>query len=195
MSRLSDQAYCLPLVLLAGAALVMQVAGGPSAWRLERGLLLAEPWRLLTGHLVHLGWSHLAMNLAGAAFVWLLVGRAFTAGQWVLIMVGCIAAIDLGLMLVSPELQWYAGFSGVLHGLVAAGAIAILAPAPVMAGVLLGGLALKLVLEQLGAGLATTTQLLGAAVIVDAHLYGALAGVAGATLLRTWRNRSTSAPQ
>jgi rhomboid family GlyGly-CTERM serine protease len=187
--------YVLPLLVVAGAAFVLQAAGGPSAWRLERGLVLAEPWRLVTGHLVHLGWPHLAMNLAGAALVWLLLGHAFTAGQWSMLMFACIAGVDMGLLWLSPGVEWYAGFSGVLHGLLAAGAVASLARTPAMAGLLLTGLALKLVLEQQGAGLAGTARLIGAPVIVDAHLYGALAGAAGALLLRTWRSRSTSAPR
>ncbi len=157
--------------------------------------MFVEPWRLVTAHLVHLAWSHLLMNLAGAALVWFLVGRAFTAGQWAWVMLGCVAGIDLGLLAFSPGIAWYAGFSGVLHGVVAAGAVASLSSAPRMALALLVGLVVKLGLEQLGLGTTGTAQLIGAPVVVDAHLYGALVGLAGALLLRTWRNRSTSAPR
>lgn len=185
----------LPLLLVAVLAVGLQLAGGPAAWRLERALWPAEPWRLLSAHLVHLGWAHFAMNLAGTVLGWWLVGRAFTARQWAGIAAGCVVGIDLGLLWLSPGIDWYAGFSGVLHGLLAAGAAASLTRAPVMAGTLLAGLAVKLVLEQHGAGLAGTAHLIGAPVVVDAHLYGALAGAAGALLLRTWRSRSTSAPR
>lgn len=181
--------------MLALLACALQVIGGPEAWRLERALVFVEPWRLVTGHLVHVGWAHLLMNLAGAALVGFLVGHAFTAGQWAWVMLGCVAGIDLGLLAFSPGIAWYAGFSGVLHGLVAAGAVASFARAPGTALALLAGLGVKLALEQQAAGLAGTAQLIGAPVVVDAHLYGALAGLAGALLLRTWRNRSTSAPR
>lgn len=183
------------LLAVAITALILQAVGGPEAWRLDRALLLTQPWRLLTGHLVHVGWMHLLLNLAGAVLASILVGRAFTAGQWAWLMLICVAGIDAGLLLLSPAIDWYAGFSGVLHGVVAAGAVASLAGARAMAALLLGGLVLKLVFEQLGAGLTGTTQLIGAPVVVDAHLYGALAGAAGALLIRAWRNRSTSAPR
>lgn len=181
--------------MLALLACALQVFGGPEAWRLERGLVLAEPWGLLTGHLVHVGWVHFLMNLAGAALVWLLVGRVFAVGQWAWVTLICVVGIDVGLLAFSPAVDWYAGFSGVLHGLLAAGAIASLSRAPAMAGLLLGGLVLKLALEQLGLGTPGTAQLIGASVVVDAHLYGSVAGGAGALLLRTSRNRSTSAPR
>lgn len=184
-----------PLLAVGGLALILQFSGGAQSWQLERSLVLAEPWRLVSAHLVHLGWAHLALNLAGALLVWGLVGRAFTAGQWVLLMVAGAAGVGAGLLLFSPAVHWYAGFSGVLHGLLAAGAIASLGRTPAMAGLLLGGLVLKLALEQLGLGTAGTAQLIGASVVVDAHLYGALAGGVGALSLRTWRSRSTSAPR
>lgn len=181
--------------LLTLLACALQVFGGPEAWRLERGFVLAEPWRLLTGHLVHVGWVHLLMNLVGAALAWLLVGHVFAARQWAWVTLICIVGIDGGLLAFSPAVHWYAGFSGVLHGMLAAGAIASVARAPATAGLLLGGLVLKLALEQLGLGPMGTAQLIGAPVMVDAHLYGAVAGGAGALVLRTWRIRSTSMPR
>jgi rhomboid family GlyGly-CTERM serine protease len=181
--------------LLALLACTLQVFGGSEAWRLERGLVLAEPWRLLTGHLVHVGWVHLVMNLAGAALVWLLVGRAFAVGQWAWVILICVVGTDIGLLAFSPGIEWYSGFSGVLHGIVVAGAIASLTRAPAIAALLLGALVLKLVFEQLGTDTTGTARLIGAPVIVDAHLYGALTGAAGALLVRTWRSRWTSAPR
>ncbi|HRP88091.1 MAG TPA: hypothetical protein PLS34_11320, partial [Gammaproteobacteria bacterium] len=130
----------------------------------------------------------------------LAIGEAIMPAMaaWVVIPFGpevALSNVDAGLLLFSPAVHWYAGFSGVLHGLLAAGAIVGLGRTPAMAGLLLGGLVLKLVLEQLGLGTTGTAQLIGASVVVDAHLYGALAGGVGALSLRTWRSRSTSAPR
>jgi len=184
--------YLVPLLAVAGAALLLQAAGGLPAWRLERGLMQAEPWRLLSAHLVHTGWPHLGMNLAGATMVWFLLGPAYTAGQWTMLMLACTAAVDAGLLWHSPGIEWYAGFSGVLHGLLAAGAIASLERAPALARLLLAALVLKLILEQQGGGLAGVSQFIGAPVVIEAHLYGAVAGAAAALIIRTCRNRSTS---
>jgi rhomboid family GlyGly-CTERM serine protease len=174
--------WALPIAL-AAVAVALQVTGGPEGWRLERAVVLAEPWRLVTGHLVHLGWGHLLMNLAGLAVVWALLGPAMTPGRWAATVLACGAGVSLGLLLLSPQVPWYAGFSGILHGLIAAGALAGFRRLPGICGVLLGLLAVKLTVEQfLGPG-EGTARLIGGNVIVDAHLYGALAGLACGGLL------------
>ena len=72
--------------------------------------------------------------------------------------------------LFSPEVIWYVGLSGILHGLLAAIAWQ-------RYPILLVLLMVKLGLEQLYGGLPATANLTGGAVIVDAHLYGAVIGI------------------
>lgn len=175
--------WALPAAL-GGAAVLLQLSGDPGAWRLERGLSLSEPWRLLTGHLVHLGWAHLAMNLAGLAVLWALLAPVMRPRHWSVVALACAAGVSLGLLAFSPGVDWYAGLSGVLHGIAAAGAVAGLRAMPATAGLLLAGLAIKLAFEQAAGGDPGTARLIGDAVIVDAHLYGALTGLVLATLLR-----------
>lgn len=177
---------------VAGVAILLQLAGGPEAWRLERGLAAAEPWRLLAGHLVHVGWVHLGLNLAGLALVLALTGTALSPGQWTFVFLCCALGIDLGLLLRSPGIEWYAGLSGVLHGLLAAGALALLGRSPGTGGLLLGGLALKLWLEQAGSP-GPATALVGAPVVAEAHLYGALSGAGAWLVLMACRNRWSAA--
>jgi rhomboid family GlyGly-CTERM serine protease len=174
--------WALPLGL-AAAAVSLQAAGDPGLWRLERGLALAEPWRLVTGHLIHLGWAHLLMNLAGLAVLWALLAPGMAPRHWALVTLACGAGVNLGLLLISP-VDWYAGLSGILHGLLAAGALAGLKRTPGTAMVLLALLAIKLGVEQFTGEDMATARLIGGAVIVDAHLYGALSGALCAALLR-----------
>lgn len=198
MSRNSEdqRANLRPLLawaaVVAGVAVLLQLAGGPEAWRVERGLAAAEPWRLLAAHLVHVGWVHLGLNLAGLALVFALVGTALGPGQWTFVFLCCVLGIDLGLLLLSPGIEWYAGLSGVLHGLLAAGALAALGRSPVTGGLLLGGLALKLWLEQAGSP-GPGTALIGAPVVAEAHLYGTLAGAGAWLVLSPCRSRSSAA--
>jgi rhomboid family GlyGly-CTERM serine protease len=175
--------WALPLGLAAAAA-ILQATGDLSLWRLERGLALAEPWRLVTGQLVHLGWAHLLMNLAGLAVLWALLAPAMAPRHWVLATLVCGAGVNLGLLLLSPAVAWYAGLSGILHGLLAAGALTGLRRMPGTAAVLLALLAVKLGVEQFTGEDVATARLIGGAVIVDAHLYGALSGALYAALLR-----------
>jgi rhomboid family GlyGly-CTERM serine protease len=175
--------WALPLGL-AAAAVTLQATGGPDLWRLERGLTLAEPWRLVTGQLVHLGWAHLLMNLTGLAVLWALLAPAMALRHWALVTLTSGAGVNLGLLLFSPAVAWYAGLSGILHGLLVAGALAGLKRTPGTAAVLLALLVVKLGMEQFTGEDVATARLIGGAVIVDAHLYGALSGALCTALLR-----------
>ncbi|MEI2422682.1 rhomboid family intramembrane serine protease, partial [Arthrospira platensis SPKY2] len=101
---------------------------------------------------MHLGWVHLAMNLLGLALLWGLFGvRLGTRGG----LAACLSsgiAVGLGLALGAPGVAWYAGLSGVLHGLFAAGCLAELRHRLVFAALAGGGLALKLAIEWLAPG-------------------------------------------
>lgn len=113
----------------AGLALVCVAfaVGGDAArvaFRWERELLVSEPWRALTGHLLHLDGNHLLLNLAGLAALWALVGDAWRTRAWSLGALFIALAISIGLV-TSDTLVWYVGLSGVLHGLLAMGAVGL----------------------------------------------------------------------
>lgn len=169
---------CVIPVAVAAIAVLLQLAGGAEVWRLERGLLLDEPWRLATGQLVHLGWTHLLLNLAGLAVVWALFGRELYARQWGAAIVACGLGVGAGLLGFSPGVAWYVGFSGILHGLLAVVVVVRVSRRPAPLDLLLAAaLVAKLVLERFVGGDAETAEWIGGGVAVDAHLYGALAGV------------------
>lgn len=175
-----------PPLVLGLLCLLPQAMGWEVAWRYERELLDSEPWRLATGHLVHLGWVHLGMNLAGLLLIWALFAGLLPLWCWAMGLLLSALGVSLGLYLFDPALAWYVGLSGVLHGLLAMGALALLRRDRVTAMLLLVGVVGKLLWEQLGGGDAGSAELIGGAVIVNAHLYGALAGLALAPLL-WWR--------
>lgn len=173
-------------IVLVALALIPGGDAGREWLRFDRtGIADGEAWRLLTGHLVHLGVSHTLLNLAGLVLVWFLVGRAFTGRQWLWVMAGSVAAIDLGLWFGSPGLEWYVGLSGLLHGMLAAGIVAGLAARSGEALVLAVVVAGKLAWEQFAGPLPGSEATSGGAVIVDAHLYGVIGGaLVAATLIR-----------
>lgn len=175
------------MMTLVAAAL--QAAGLVEELRFERELALAEPWRLLSGHLVHLGWMHLLLNVAGLAALWTVVGDVIRPDAWLAIIVVCAAGVSLGLLVYSPSVAWYVGLSGILHGMLATGAIASLKARPVLGWVLLAFLAGKLLLEWQANEGSITSSLVGGAVITDAHLYGALAGIPCGAVLRVLHSR------
>ncbi|MDH3863174.1 MAG: rhombosortase [Gammaproteobacteria bacterium] len=193
LSALPVRAWLVPgVVVLVALALMLGGDFGREWLRFERGGIAAgEVWRLLTGHFVHLGVSHTLLNLAGLVLVWVLVGRAYTWRQWLLVTGGSVAAIDLGLWLGSPQLEWYVGLSGLLHGMLAAGIVAGLADRNTEALILAVVVTGKLAWEQFVGPLPGSEATSGGAVIVDAHLYGVIGAVVAAAALVRVRRRAS----
>ena len=164
----------------------------PGALPYDRTAILADGQyaRLLTGHLVHHDPAHLGWNLAGLALVAWLFAREFSLRGWIVILVASTAAVDLGFLVCEPQLSWYVGFSGVLHGLMAAGLCAWLRRAPDAITALVAVLfACKLGWEHVYGPLPFTASTLGLPVIHAAHTYGAIGGAAAALWL-LWRRRA-----
>lgn len=169
-------------VLLQGAGLVETL-------RFDRiAIADGQWWRLLSGNFVHLGINHLGMNVAGLVLVVMLVWRQFDAAAWAALIILASAAVGLGLYRLNPAIGWYVGFSGTLHGLLIAGCIGDLRDYPRSAAALLVLVVGKLVWEQFAGALPGSEATAGGRVIVDAHLYGAVAGGVMAPLL-LWRRR------
>ncbi len=185
-------AWLVPAILaLAALGLLLTGDSGRVALRFERtGIAAGQAWRLLTGHLVHLGFSHALLNVAGLVLVWFLVGRAFNWKQWLWVMAGSVAAIDLGLWFGTPMLEWYVGLSGLLHGMLAAGIATGLAARSGESAILAAVVAGKLAWEQFMGPLPGSEASSGGAVIVDAHLYGVIGGVLVAAVLIRVRGRA-----
>ena len=173
------------LLGLTFATLVLLALGGEEArlaLRYERQALLGGEWlRLVTGHLVHGSSTHLLLNCAGLLLIAALFPRAYSAAQWALVALASALAIDLGFVFLEPQLEWYVGFSGVLHGALAAGAVAwhrheSQRLAWALTAILVG----KLAWEQLRGALPLSGDL---PVVVDAHLYGAVGGLIAGLLV------------
>jgi rhomboid family GlyGly-CTERM serine protease len=188
---------------LGGALALVALQALPAAPWLEyrRALLVAEPWRILTGHFVHLNWPHALANAAA----WWIVARLFApelgARRQLLIALAACVGIALGLAWLYPQIAWYRGFSGTLHALFFAGATRA-ARAAIRSHqrwrarwlplALAAGGAIKVALEQPGDASTPFAAWLGAPTVPQAHLLGAavgcVLGLAGSV------NRSAAAP-
>jgi rhomboid family GlyGly-CTERM serine protease len=179
---------CLAVAaVIAVAAIFIQIGGDGVRDSLafsRADLDTGQLWRFITGHFVHLGWSHLFLNLAGLALVAYLVGNTFDCFKWVFIAFVSIVTIDAGFWFLNPELDWYVGLSGLLHGLLAAGLLVGVLQLDRESIVLAVFVLAKLAWEQISGPLPGSEASSGGVVIVDAHLYGALGGLLAAVLLR-----------
>lgn len=77
-------------------------------------VLGGEVWRLFTGHFVHLNLRHFVYNVAGAGVMVVWAWRVKFGRPLMLFTV--IAAPLLSLLLLAIGANWYAGLSGLLHG-------------------------------------------------------------------------------
>ncbi len=172
-------------VALVCLALMLLPNGARDALSFDRAAILSgEFWRLVGGHFVHLGVAHGLLNVGGLVLVALLCGSALTLRQWLVVLLVCLAGTSLGLWFGLPQLQNYVGLSGVLHGLLVAGLLSALSGnARIESIVLLIIIAAKLVYEQLSGPLPGSSATVGGAVIVEAHLYGAISGLASGAIV------------
>lgn len=175
------------LLGLLGATVVLLSLSGESArvlLRYDRAAVLeaGEYWRLIIGHLVHASATHLALNLGGLCLLAALFPRHYSLPAWLFVLAASTVAIDVGFVWNEPQLAWYVGLSGVLHGALAAGAMAWWRfESKALAAALSVILVAKLVWEQTHGALPLSGDM---NVIVDAHLYGAIGGtIAGALVL------------
>lgn len=165
--------------------LLAPLAGGEALsgqWRYERlAVATGQWWRLVTAHLVHLDVRHALLNCAGVVLLWALFARSYPPGRWLLVVLISLITVDAGLWFLSTGLSWYVGASAVLHGVFAAGCIAMIRSGDrigLLAGLVFAG---KLVWEQMQGPLPFDA---GMPVVTVSHLYGALGGALAALVLR-----------
>lgn len=136
-----------------------------------------ETWRLLTAALVHTNAMHLLLNVVGLALLWALHGDYYLPGRFLRVLLFCSVVTSSCLYFLSPQLIWYVGLSGALHGLFFWGACVDIRMGLLSGwGLVIGG-AIKVGYEQLGGNTADIAQLINAEVAIDAHLYGAISGI------------------
>lgn len=180
-------ATCIMLLLWPEALVSLR-------WQRE-ALDAGESWRVISAHFVHMSLLHALLNLAGLALVFELLGVSAHPAEAVLVMLISALAIIGGLALLNPAIHWYAGLSGVVHGLWAGlallglpgcrwrpgspqSATALSFAALAVLALKLSGLPLALPLPLPGLALAS-----GLPVVPESHLYGAIGGAAAALML------------
>jgi rhomboid family GlyGly-CTERM serine protease len=171
------------LLLVAGIGVValyatLQAEPAGAVWRYDRSAVLAGEWgRLFTAHLVHGSILHWALNMAGLGLAMAIFPDDLTVRRLAVILPPLALAVAGGLLLLNPEVYWYVGFSGVLHGVLMLGVVRDLLGGSRLHVITLAALCAKLVYEQTAGPAVATVAMIGLPVIVDAHLYGAAAGV------------------
>ena len=174
-----------PALFAMATLLLLPSAGGEPlrlALRYQRDAIAAgQWWRFVTAHIVHLDLAHALLNATGLVLLWCLFARAWRPRQW-LVATGCsMLAIGAGFWWLEPQLRWYVGASGVLHGVFACGCLALLRQRDVTAMIAAPIFVAKLAWEQWQGPLPFEPA---GTVVTAAHLYGAIGGAVAGLLLR-----------
>lgn len=168
------------LPILLSVSLFLTWMAGSSAAELMMyqrfDIQAGQVWRLLTAHWVHLSLQHLLLNLTSLALVWWLF-RDTMAGSTGYLLTGFISlGVTLSLFVIHPNIAWYNGFSGVLHGFLVAGALLSRHENPILSLATLLIVTIKLIVELVRGAEPDLEQFINSPILVHAHVYGALFG-------------------
>jgi len=170
----------LPLMLLLQAI-------GPEYFRYERDWSsTGQIWRIVTAHWVHVGWIHLLLNGFGLVVCVSLTTPGWSIGRWLVNSITMAIGISIMLTIYNPEVWDYAGFSGVLYGLYVLAALSLFPRDRLVAVLIIAAIVIKVIMEQFNFYDFNSGDIIGARVIVDAHLYGLLMAIAIALIWATY---------
>ena len=179
-------------IVIAGLSITAQFIG-LAGLAFDRSAIQSEEyWRLISAHLVHTNHSHLAMSLAGVLALWLLQGDDYNARDYLTAAITSAVGVSACLYYLNSGVNWYAGLSGLLHGLFAWGVTADLRARRHIGPVLVVGLLAKLLLEQSFGAAPASERLLGYPVVIDANLYGAAFGSLSGAIIPYVRHHALS---
>jgi rhomboid family GlyGly-CTERM serine protease len=186
MNKIASDSRLWSVAVIAVLAIIFQSFPEPLQSHIDfdrNAIRTGEYWRLLTGHTLHLGWIHLGLNLAGLVLILALFWREWRSGNFWFAFLISLLFVNLGLWFFSPEVRWYVGLSGVLHGLLMAGAILSFRHERGFALAVMAVTSGKIAWEQISGSDTGTAALIGGQVIVDAHAYGFTGGILAGALL------------
>lgn len=173
-------AAIIPLMILLQAI-------GPEHFRYQSDWSsTGQAWRLVTAHWVHVGWLHLFLNGFGLVVCVILTTPRWTIARWLVNSITIAVGISIMLTLLNPEVIDYAGLSGVLYGLYMLAALSLFPRDRLVAVLIIVAIVGKVFMEQFKIYDFNSGDIIGARVIVDAHLYGLLMAIAIALIWATY---------
>jgi len=159
--------------------MILLQAIGPEYFRYQRDWTsTGQIWRIATAHWVHVGWIHLLLNGLGLVICVSLTAPGWSIRRWLTISLIMAIGISIMLTLYNDDVRDYAGYSGLLYGLYVLAAISLFARDRLVAGLIIAAIVAKVVMEQLDLYTFNTGDIIGAHVVIDAHLYGLLMAIA-----------------
>jgi len=137
-----------------------------------------EVWRIVTSQFVHLGFNHTLLNLVGYLIIAASFREDISPKEESIALGLCVLGVGIGIYLFNPEIGWYVGLSGAIYGILTHYLIIGWRRSAVLSAFFALYLLGKFIYEQMIAGPDTfTAGIIGGAVAIDSHLYGAITGL------------------
>lgn len=177
---------------------------GGEAWinalRYDRAAIEAGEWfRLLTGNLVHLpgntvswnGWQfhgpwHLFLNELGLLVLVLLCPERLSLLVWLRRTLFLCLGMSVGLYFFAPDMIWYVGLSGALHGFFLLGLVPQAVKKDIVALGCIVYLLGKLGYELYAGAPVSDEAAIGGKVALESHLWGSVSGLVYGVLFRSF---------
>ena len=135
-------------------------------------------WRLWTGNIVHTDWQHFTLNTAGLWLFAFLCAHTISIRQVALFVLISNSIVGILLYATQPHLQWYAGLSGTLYGLLALGGVYLILAGERLIGALLLVILLGKTAYDAFIGInPITDNLMQTPVIQEAHYFGLISSI------------------
>jgi rhomboid family GlyGly-CTERM serine protease len=180
---LKNNILIITIVLLSALSQLSLLSGFDWLQYARADIQAGQWWRFITGNFVHLSWRHFAMNVVALVVIMTLYPNCLRSKSMLWVFLCCCLSVTLGIQLFSPEIQWYVGLSGALHGLLVTLIIlGYLADKHWLNLILLVVVTAKLSWEGIMGPLPGSEMSAGGPVVVQAHLYGFLGGL----VVTTW---------
>jgi len=136
-----------------------------------------EWWRIITSQFIHLSVNHALLNALGYIIVSYCFRKELTPINELTAYIGSMLGVGIGILWLNPEITWYVGASGAIHGLLVFGLMISVKNTRLVSLVFLLFVGSKLFYEHTyPEGSATTEALIGGHVVEESHLYGAISG-------------------
>lgn len=143
-------------------------------------------WRLLTAHFIHINTAHLTLNISSLLIIHYLLSSRYDK-HLLLFIVICCFFVSVCLFLFSSDIIWYAGLSAIIHGLFIVSSYLSNHIKIAVKSTIIAAVTLKTIAEQFFNSGWLSSELIDAAVIYDAHLYGVIVAYGYIVLIDRYR--------
>ena len=140
-------------------------------------------WRLFSGHFTHLNDKHLLLNLVAWIIIFTLGVNYLSVTRWLALLLILTLSISAGLYYFVPNIVFYGGLSGVLHGYFAYILIMWIEQKQKIAWLILLLLIAKVLSENFSDIGSSTAEYLDIRVVAEVHLIGVVVGILVALLV------------